>query len=83
MGIEDCLRHGSRVIYSRIDRQNYRNDPGETKVSDLLNNIVADLSYKRRRVRRIRFPHYSLAFLAAEIAFSGSGDVRSVRLAHR
>ncbi|MGH3972081.1 MAG: hypothetical protein ACRDS9_01960 [Pseudonocardiaceae bacterium] len=69
VGIEDRLRHGARVVYSRIDQRNYVNDPTGAKVSDLLNNIVADLSYERHRVRRIRFPHYSLTFWLQNLTF--------------
>lgn len=61
-GIGDRLRRGTRVVCSRIDSRNYRPDPAETTISDLLNSIVADLSSGPRRVRRMRFPHYSLAF---------------------
>lgn len=62
VGIEDRLRHSTGLVYSRIGWQNYLKDPAGVKIRDLLNNIVADLSYERRRVRRIRFPHYSLVF---------------------
>lgn len=71
VGIEDRLRHGTRVVYSRIDQRNYRDDLPETKVSDLLNSVVADLSYEQRRVRRIRFPHYSLAFWLQNLTSPG------------
>jgi hypothetical protein len=57
VGIGDRLRRGTRVVCSRIDSRDYRPDPTETTISDLLNNIVADLSSGRRRVRRIRFPY--------------------------
>ncbi|MGH8967425.1 MAG: hypothetical protein ACRDXB_19145, partial [Actinomycetes bacterium] len=62
VGLDDRLRHSARLVYSRIGWQNYLTDLDGSKVSDLLNSIVADLSHERPRVRRIRFPHYSLVF---------------------
>lgn len=72
IGIGDRLRRGTRIVCSRIDSRNYRPDGAETTVNDLLSSVVADLSTTRRRVSRMRFPHYSLVFWLQTLTSAGS-----------